>query len=166
MLSASVAGSNGAFGPPFDNMTLLVHLEDRWLADVGFGDSFDFPLPLDSDEIQTQIPRAYRLDDDPEYRKILRQMDREGVWADQYRFDLVPHQMGDYVRMCTFHQTSPESHFTQGRICTRRTPEGRITLSGMRLITTRNDERSESILSSEAEVGQVLRNYFGIDPSM
>src|SRR5215213_9521921 len=40
MLSAAVRGSAGKFGPEFDHMTLLVKLGERWLADVGFGDSF------------------------------------------------------------------------------------------------------------------------------
>ena len=44
MLSAEVANGKGEFGPPFDHMTLMVTLEDRWLADVGFGDSFREPL--------------------------------------------------------------------------------------------------------------------------
>ncbi len=39
--------ADGSFGPDFDHMTLLVDLEDRWLADVGFGDSFREPLWLD-----------------------------------------------------------------------------------------------------------------------
>jgi N-hydroxyarylamine O-acetyltransferase len=47
MLSASVANAKAEWGPEFDHMTLLVTLEQRWLADVGFGDSFIEPLPLD-----------------------------------------------------------------------------------------------------------------------
>ena len=40
MLSAEVANADGVFGPAFDHMTLMVSLEQRWLVDVGFGDSF------------------------------------------------------------------------------------------------------------------------------
>src|SRR5215213_9389215 len=47
MLSASVANAKGEWGPEFDHMTLLVTLDKRWLVDVGFGDSFIEPLPLD-----------------------------------------------------------------------------------------------------------------------
>jgi N-hydroxyarylamine O-acetyltransferase len=52
MLSAEVAGSTGEFGPEFDHMTLLVHLEKDWIADVGFGDSFRRPLLLQADLAQ------------------------------------------------------------------------------------------------------------------
>ncbi len=64
--------------------------------------------------------------------------------------------------MCHFHQTSPESHFTRGRVCSRLTPEGRVTLSGMRLITTAGGERRERGLASEAEYAAALREHFGV----
>src|SRR3989304_2800207 len=45
-LSAGVLNEDGTFGPDFDHMTLLVELEDRWLADVGVGGFFrEPPLP-------------------------------------------------------------------------------------------------------------------------
>jgi N-hydroxyarylamine O-acetyltransferase len=65
--------------------------------------------------------------------------------------------------MCHYHQTSPESHFTQNRICSQATPEGRITLSGMKLIVTRNGHREESELTSEDEREEALQKYFGIE---
>ena len=67
MLSAGVANSEGEFGPDFDHMALLVTLEKRWLADVGFGDSFREPLLLDEREIQIQGERAYRIVPDGAY---------------------------------------------------------------------------------------------------
>src|SRR5438552_2368577 len=54
MLSAQVADAQGTFGPDFDHMTLLVNQDERWLADVGFGDSFSEPLLLDSRQEQVQ----------------------------------------------------------------------------------------------------------------
>ena len=39
LLSAQVKSQNG-FGAPFDHLLLLVHLEEDWLVDVGFGASF------------------------------------------------------------------------------------------------------------------------------
>src|SRR5918911_3762110 len=61
MLSAAVARREGGFGPEFDHMALLVTLEERWLADVGFGDSFVEPLLLDERGEQRQGPPAYRI---------------------------------------------------------------------------------------------------------
>src|SRR5712691_9235553 len=61
MLSAEVANAEGEFGPNFDHMSLLVTLEQRWLVDVGFGDSFLEPLLLDERGEQVQGNRAYRI---------------------------------------------------------------------------------------------------------
>src|SRR5882762_9725355 len=61
MLSAQVANAEGVFGPNFDHMTLLVTLAERWLVDVGFGDSFLEPLKLDEEIEQIQGRRAYRI---------------------------------------------------------------------------------------------------------
>jgi N-hydroxyarylamine O-acetyltransferase len=44
---------------------------------------------------------------------------------------LRPHEYADYEEMCRYHQTSPQSHFTRRRICSRATADGRVTLSEM-----------------------------------
>jgi len=160
MLSASVANSEGVWGPDFDHMTLLVTLQDRWLVDVGFGDSFVEPLRLDQRIEQVQGNRRYRLDPDVD-RVTLLQKVSDGDWKPQYRFTLVPHVYKDYEEMCHYQQTSPESHFTQRVICSRLTPEGRITISDKRLITTSGDTRAERNVSDE-EMPAVLQELFGI----
>ena len=84
-------------------------------------------------------------------------------WKPQYRFTLQPCDYADFGPRCTYHQTSPESHFRRGRVCSRATPEGRLTLSEMSIIVTDfaggQDERA---LSEEEEVAEVLAEYFGI----
>jgi N-hydroxyarylamine O-acetyltransferase len=79
-----------------------------------------------------------------------------------YRFTLRPHEYSDYEEMCRYHQTSPQSHFTRGRICSRATTDGRVTLSEMRLIITRNGERQERLLTNEEEYAAMLREHFGV----
>jgi N-hydroxyarylamine O-acetyltransferase len=165
MLSAGVADLAGGFGPDFAHMTLLVNLKERWLADVGFGDSFREPLLLDCRDEQVEGAggeRAYQIVPDNDHF-ILKQRDTTGEWTDQYRFDLRPHSYADYVSLCHYQETSPESHFTKGRVCTRATPEGRITLSEMKSITTmHNGERKERLLTNEEEYASLLREEFGI----
>ena len=162
MLSAEVANADGVFGPPFDHMTLMVSLEQRWLVDVGFGDSFREPLLLDEPGEQLQGSRAYQIvTDDSVF--TLRQRIEDGEWKAQYRFTLQPHEYDDYADMCRYHQTSPESHFTRARICSLATEEGRITLSDMRFITTSTtNEKQERGLTSDAEYATILRDRFGI----
>ena len=131
--------------------------------DVGFGDSFLEPLRLDERGEQVQGKRAYRILQDDAHL-ILMQRDAGEEWEAQYRFTLQPHEYADYAEMCLYHQTSPQSHFTRARICSRATEEGRITLSEMRLITTsQNGGRQERILTSQEEYASILREHFGIE---
>jgi N-hydroxyarylamine O-acetyltransferase len=163
MLSAQVAGNQNEFSRDFDHMTLRVALnQEQWLADVGFGDSFIEPLPLLADSAHQQGENRYRLVSDSQERLVLEQALKNEDWKPQYRFSLRPYQYADYAEMCSYHQTSPESHFTRQRICSRLTQNGRISLSDMRFIITENGARSERLLKNEAERAEVLRQQFGI----
>jgi N-hydroxyarylamine O-acetyltransferase len=147
MLSAEVAGQTG-FSPAYDHLTLRVDLEEAGLVDVGFGDGFRQPLRLDDAADQPQGTSVYRIVPDGEYR-VLSRRDAGGAWTPQYRFTLESHALADFAERCRFHQTSPESHFTQGRIFTLAIPEGRVTLSGRRLIVTTPAGRTEIPLPRE-----------------
>jgi N-hydroxyarylamine O-acetyltransferase len=163
MLSAEVAQAGGGFGPDFDHMALMVTLEQRWLVDVGFGDSFREPLRLDERSEQMQGSRAYRLLPDDSYLVLMQRNNGDEDWKAEYRFTLQPHEYADYAEMCHHHQTSPKSHFTKARICSRATEEGRITLSEMRFITTsQSGGRQERTLTSQEEYSEILREHFGI----
>jgi N-hydroxyarylamine O-acetyltransferase len=161
MLSAGVARDEGGFDPPFDHMTLLVQLKERWLADVGFGDSFREPLLLDVRGEQVQGEDAYRLVDADGYVFVQRR--KGGEWKREYRFTLEPHEYSDFADMCHYHQTSPDSIFTRRRACTRATEDGRITVSDMRLIITARGEKQERELGSHEEWTAALREHFGVE---
>jgi N-hydroxyarylamine O-acetyltransferase len=185
LLSAGVARADGGFGPDFDHLTLLVQgiadrgegtgaavssrvtpnpqssAPDRWLADVGFGDSFRDPLRLVEGLEQPQDGRSYRIDRDGDLLTLM-QRDAEG-WEPQYRFTLQPRQHVEYADMCTYHQTSPASSFTRKRVCTLATPGGRVTLSDRQLIVTVRGVRTEEPLPDESAYHAALREHFGID---
>jgi N-hydroxyarylamine O-acetyltransferase len=131
-------------------------------VDVGFGDSFREPLLLDETGEQVQGNHAYRIVPDGSHLIMMQRVD--GVeWNARYRFTLQPRVYADYAGMCRYHQTSPQSHFTKARVCTRATEEGRITLSEMRFITTsEKGGRQERTLTSQEEYAAILRERFGI----
>lgn len=163
MLSAQVVNEEGGFGPDFDHMTLMVTLDQQWLVDVGFGDTFREPLLLDSREVQIQGKRAYRIVDDDTHLLLMERKYGKG-WHPQYRFTLRSYNYNDFLEMCHYHQTSPLSHFTQKRICSMATPDGRITLDEKQLIITTNDyERQEFTIKSKEEYSTLLKKYFNID---
>jgi N-hydroxyarylamine O-acetyltransferase len=165
LLSARVAQRDGGFSPEFDHLTLQVHDVDgvNWLADVGFGDSFLLPLRLQPDVQQDGGDgTTYLLTVDATDTSWLVQRRGEADWEPQYRFGLRPHLMADFAERCHFQQTSPESHFTQRRICSLALPDGRITLSDLRLITTLHGARVERQLDSEDEYRKILADRFDV----
>jgi len=165
LLSARVSREKGGEGPEFDHLTLRVVLgpgHDSWLADVGFGESFLEPLQLQGDIEQRDPVGRFRLLQLGE-RLQMEKAEPDGRWRRQYSFTLQPRRLEDFAGMCHYHQTSPDSHFTQNRICTRATPEGRITLSGLKLIQTRRGHREEIMLTSEEDRTVALREHFGIE---
>jgi N-hydroxyarylamine O-acetyltransferase len=161
MVAAEVMNPEGKWGPPFDHMALVVALDEHWLVDVGFGDSFVEPLRLEPHTEQAQGRYFYRLDLH-DGRFVLMRRGSDGRWKAQYRFDLTPCEYGDYAEMCRYHQTSPESHFTRNRICSLATTDGRVTISGNRLIVTTEEWRREWELASEADYLAALRDRFRI----
>jgi len=100
MLSAGAANAKGGFGPDFDHMALMCDINERWLVDVGFGDSFREPLLIDKTGEQRQGERAYRIDSDRRHL-ILMQRDcgADADWKAQYRFTLQPYEYSDYEEM-------------------------------------------------------------------
>jgi len=161
MLSAQVANDQGEFSRDFDHMTLMVGIkQERWLADVGFGDSFIEPLPLETERENRQRESSYRIVCQNE--RMLLEQAKDSGWKPQYRFSLVPRQYSDYFEMCQYHQTSPDSHFTRQRICSRLTEAGRISLSDMRFIVTEDGRREERLLTNQDEYSRILREHFGI----
>lgn len=160
LLSAGVATPDGKVGPEFDHMLLRVDLDEPWLADVGFGDNFVDPIRM-ADEIHPEGDRAFQVLPDGE-QLVLRRRDGDGKWSNQYRFSLTPHALADFAGMCHYHQTSPDSHFTWNRVCSRLTPNGRISLTSERLIVTEHGRRTETEIAGEVAFADALRRHFGI----
>ncbi|HSP07493.1 MAG TPA: arylamine N-acetyltransferase [Acidobacteriota bacterium] len=160
MLCARVARAEDDFGPPFDHMTLLVQLDRPWIADVGFGDSFIEPLLLEPKLRQYQWGRTCRILSSGE-DLLYQSRSSKGRWNSEYKFGLTPYQYEDFGEMCLYHQTSPQSSFTRKRVCSRATPDGRVTISDRKLILTRNGVRVERELK-DGEYAVALREYFGV----
>ena len=160
LLSARVAHQDGSFGREFDHLLLRVRVDGHDLiADVGFGDSFLEPLQLYGYE-QDCRGTTYLIDTPQQNMLLLRQ--ENGHWRQQYLFTTTPRQLEDFQEMCVYHQTSPMSSFTRGRIVSRATETGRITLSDMRLIESRSGERTERELGSDGEYLDTLEQHFGV----
>jgi len=164
-LNARVFNREGELGIDFDHLALLVSIPNEsthWLADVGFGDSFNEPLNFGERGEQVQGLRSYRLEQTTE-GFITWQKNYDGSWERQYFFDLQPRTFPtDYEPTCSYHQTSPESSFTRGSIISKATPDGRISLEDEHLILTKNGQRSARPLQGKEEYRILLKEYFDV----
>jgi N-hydroxyarylamine O-acetyltransferase len=165
MLSARVARKGGGFSPDFDHMTLLVQLKHRWIADVGFGDSFTEPKRLDMSGPQADRGKDYRFTRRGGWTLLSRKAKGNGVWEPQYKFSLAPRKLEDFVPRCLWQQTSPKSHFRKGRLCTLLTPNGRLTLTETMFIVTRGNKKVERPLKNPEDFAKLLHRRFGIELS-
>lgn len=162
-LSVRVYGTGG-LGPPFDHLALKVDVDGAaYLADVGFGASFERPLLLQHGAQQRLQDTRYGLTQAEQTWTLQQTRAGESEPKDLYCFTLESHPLPDFGPMCLYHQTDSASHFKRQRLCTRATPEGRQTLSGMRYIVTRGSEKTERPVESPAEYRQILWRVFGIE---
>ncbi|MFD6167688.1 arylamine N-acetyltransferase family protein [Streptomyces coeruleorubidus] len=176
LLAARVYGDEERLGIPYDHLALRVRTVDGgdWLADVGFGAHSHLPLAFGE--------RGEQQDPGGTFRIVEAQPDAAGVRgghhtveaADldvirdgrpQYRLEVRPRVLGDFVAGAWWHSTSPVSHFTRSPVCSRVTEDGgRITLSGRRFTVTGADGgRQERELGTDEEVLEVYRERFGIE---
>lgn len=162
-LSARVsAAGEWSTAPEFDHLVLEVALEERWLVDVGFGDSFDEPLPLVPGRWPT-AGRMFVLERRGEEWGLARE-EPDGTCPWLYAFSRVPRRLEDFAERCQYHQSSPDSSLGRELLCTRKTPRGRVTLQGDRLILTEGGQRMERVLGVTEEREQLLLSHFGIPP--
>jgi N-hydroxyarylamine O-acetyltransferase len=162
LVSARVSDGKGGFSSEYDHLAIVVIIgELEYLADVGFGAFTSEPLNVitgleQQDETGTFIIRRF----EDGYLEVAKK-DGE-TWRSEYIFKPIERSLSEFAGMCEFHQTSPESHFTQGKVCSLMLNSGRKTLTDKKFIETRNGEKRETEISSEDEFNAHLAREFKI----
>ena len=126
-----------------DHLCLEVALDQPYLVDVGFGDSFCRPLALNRRGPQDGGTAVFELIDSAQGLTLTRH-DRDGVPVAQYRFRRVGLVMDDFAPASERLRTDPDTHWRQRRFATRYLDGGpdRVTLIGDELKLDRAGERS------------------------
>ncbi len=152
--------SGGLFG---DHLLLRVGLDEAWVCDVGFGDAFLYPLAMDDTAPVKQLVGTFRVMPDGEQGREVQRFDRRiGDFRALYGFELTPRSVADFEDACHHHQTSDESRFTQGVVCTMAIPDGRISLHDDRVLIRRRGREEVQPLETEESRVAALRRHFGI----
>ena len=111
------------------HLTLQVTLDRPYLVDVGFGDSFIRPLPLDEPGPHDGGSGRFTFQFGEGITTLLH-LDEEGMSTPQFRFASVPLRPSDFEEASTHLQTAPGLRWTQARFATRLIDGGpdRVTL--------------------------------------
>ncbi|MCW1966513.1 MAG: arylamine N-acetyltransferase [Anaerolineae bacterium] len=131
---------------------------DDFIADVGFGNGFLYPLPFREGK-HTQGGFTFglsRIDDD--YWHFTNQQ----YGGAGFVFNLQPYQMPDFAERCHWLQTSPESGFVRMTVCHKVLDDRIFSLRGAQLFTTTPNDMTEHIVQSHDEFVSVLSDIFGL----
>lgn len=149
---------------PRSHQLLLVTLDDEsWIADVGFGSCcLREPLRLTVGVVHQQGPDAFRLREEPGPIYVLEAWLAER-WQDLYSFNLEPFDLIDYEPFNYWNSTSPHVRWTQQKVCTLPTKEGRIVAidSDFKI----HDRQGTRIIRAQThdEYLRLIRDFFALE---
>jgi len=150
-------------GPEFDHMAIVVLIGgEEYLADVGFGDFIADPLKIDpsSEQVDREGVFIVRLTEHGAFEVEKKAGDG---WKPECLFGRNAHKLDEFALMCEFHQYSPDSHFTKGKVCSILTETGRKTLTDKKFVVRTNGEKKEEVIGTEEQFNRVLTSEFGIE---
>ena len=161
-ISARVFDEKRGLGQEFDHLAIIARIEGKdYLTDVGFGEFTFHPLQIELNTNQEDDAGLFRIKKyDDTYLQVTKRV--SGTWTPEYLFTLKKRKYKEYREMCHYHQTSPDSHFTQQKLCSMAKPNGRITISGNRVKIKSKTKIQEVRINTEEEFLQYLWNYFGV----
>lgn len=150
----------GDFGKEYDHLAIIVNLDNiKYLVDVGFGEFVFHPLKLELNTTQSDPRGDFVIE---EYNDIYYQVSKVqgNTKSVEYIFSEKERAFDEFSEMCNYHQTSPESHFTQKKLISKPTKNGRITLTGNRLKVTEKGKVKTDLKLSEEEYEKELLKHF------
>lgn len=161
-LAATVLPGNRS--PMPTHLTIEVTLERSYLVDVGFGDSFIRPLPLDGPGPHDGGTGEYWFDFDGAETTLV-SVDDQGARVGLYRFDRAERRLSDFQDASLWLQTEPGLQWTTTRFATRLLDGGpdRVTLLDDRLKLRRDGVWSETPVEPE-EWEDLLEKWFRMTP--
>jgi len=163
LVSARSYDDHGELGLPFDHAAILVYFDNQvYLVDVGFGDLFLEPKLLESGTVQMDYNRYFKFDKTIDDEYIINESKDSFDYTPKYLFTADVRQYIEFIDMCQYHQTNEKSHFTKKLIITRAIPQGRITLTNTKLITSLAGKKEEQKILNFDEFRVKLYQHFGI----
>ena len=140
-----------------NHLALLVHLDQTYLADVGFGNGMLNPTPLregpfGDGRFQFRLSRhgdCWRFHNHPQNGAT-------------YDFTEARYEYGDFEHKARLLATTAESPFVQHLVVTKLTEDGMITLTNAALAIYSPNEMREESAPNARELARILDEHFGL----
>lgn len=150
-------------GSDFDHLFLVVTIDSRkYIVDVGFGDNFFEPLLLTCDIEQNDVKGLFKIVQDTDKRYYLKHENKCGELETAYSFDLVEHEIDEFVERMNWFCQSDESIFKRRLFCSIEKVNGRLSMKPGKLIETINEERHEYAVATFEEFLELLSDKFDL----
>ncbi|WKZ69713.1 MAG: arylamine N-acetyltransferase [Melioribacteraceae bacterium] len=163
LVSARVFNTQEKYGDEFDHLAIIVKIDnDNWIVDVGFGEFAFSPLKIITGIEQKDERGIFRIISFNKDYLAVQKKSSDG-WKNEYLFSLRPRNISEFSDKCNYHQSSPDSTFTQKKLCSIATLNGRITLTDKSLKITSNDTVREIEIVNDKRFYQLLKIYFDIE---
>jgi N-hydroxyarylamine O-acetyltransferase len=140
-----------------NHLILLVALDRPYLADVGFGNGFLEPLPLEEGAYDQGF-LSYQLFQDGERW----QFRNHAYGGPGFDFTLEPHVLPDFAARCHELQTSPESGFVRATVCHRFNADGIVSLRSATLRRITQCGVTERVIRTQKAYQQALESDFDL----
>jgi N-hydroxyarylamine O-acetyltransferase len=160
---AAVVLLEGDTGEP-SHSTILVHLDETYVVDVGFGDSFIRPLRVDLASPQDGGTGEFVVTHKGDTHTVW-SLDTDGSLQAQYRFDQQVRSLDDFAPHSHRLQTNPSSRWLREPFATRLLDggPGRVTLLHDR-IKFRREGAWEEYPVARGDWDAMLERWFGLAP--
>jgi N-hydroxyarylamine O-acetyltransferase len=142
------------------HLALCVHLDEPYLADVGFGDGLIEPTPISVGAFRQDVFdfRLERIDE-----SWWRFHNQPHGGAPRFDFELREAPQERLATRCDWLQSAPDSPFVQNAVCQRYYNGQLAVLRGRSLKLVRASEVQRRTLDSLSEYETVLAEVFGIE---
>jgi N-hydroxyarylamine O-acetyltransferase len=154
----------GSVSPIPTHLSIEVALDRPYLVDVGFGDSFIRPLPLDSEGPHDGGTAKFGFQFEGDITTLISHED-DGTIQPHYRFERTGHLPSEFEEASSYLQTTPGLQWTESRFATRLLDDGpdRVTLLTDRIKFRRDGIWSEHAIE-ESDWDRLLAEWFGLTP--
>lgn len=144
-----------------DHLALEVMVDQPYLVDVGFGDSFVTPIELNRSGPQDGGTGTFELIGSPQGTTLTKH--DAGVPVPSYRFKRVAHTMDQFAWISSSLQQDPDKHWRAKPFATRLIDGGpdRVTLTHDRLKLVRDATPTEQPVSAD-DWHDMLAEWFAI----